>query len=111
MLQGIEEIRAFVGFLIAPRHFARHGSSLSYFHCLSAVGRLPDGNKGAAHISDIFYRMSFNDKVTLALIGRTLWAGAVQIALAEVIPEKGHPPHFPTYASKTSKVPNGEYFR
>lgn len=31
-------------------------------------GRLPDGDKGANHIRDIFYRMGFNDQETVALI-------------------------------------------
>jgi hypothetical protein len=31
-------------------------------HC-PPDGRLPDGDKGAAHIRDIFYRMGFNDQV------------------------------------------------
>lgn len=31
-------------------------------------GRLPDGDKGASHIRDIFYRMGFNDQEIVALI-------------------------------------------
>lgn len=32
-------------------------------------GRLPDGDKGAAHVRDIFERMGFNDQEMVALIG------------------------------------------
>lgn len=32
-------------------------------------GRLPDGDKGAAHVRDIFYRMGFNDQEIVALVG------------------------------------------
>ncbi|KAH8921217.1 class II peroxidase [Atractiella rhizophila] len=32
-------------------------------------GRLPDGDKGAPHVRDIFYRMGFNDQEIVALIG------------------------------------------
>jgi len=32
-------------------------------------GRLPDGDKGAQHIRDIFYRQGFNDQEIVALIG------------------------------------------
>lgn len=32
-------------------------------------GRLPDGDKGADHIRDIFYRMGFNDQEIVALVG------------------------------------------
>eukprot|EP00210_Caulerpa_lentillifera_P000998 g961.t1 len=32
-------------------------------------GRLPDGDKGAAHIREIFYRMGFNDREIVALSG------------------------------------------
>lgn len=32
-------------------------------------GRLPDGDKGAKHIRDIFYRMGFNDQEIVALSG------------------------------------------
>ncbi|CAF1313480.1 unnamed protein product [Didymodactylos carnosus] len=32
-------------------------------------GRLPDGAQGAAHIRDIFYRMGFNDREIVALLG------------------------------------------
>jgi len=33
------------------------------------VGRLPDAEKGAQHIRDVFYRMGFNDQEIVALIG------------------------------------------
>ena len=32
-------------------------------------GRLPDGDKGQDHIRDIFYRLGFNDREIVALIG------------------------------------------
>ena len=32
-------------------------------------GRLPDGDKGASHIRDIFYRMGFDDREIVALCG------------------------------------------
>lgn len=32
-------------------------------------GRLPDGSKGASHVRDVFYRMGFNDREIVALIG------------------------------------------
>ena len=32
-------------------------------------GRLPDGDKGASHIRDIFYRMGFDDREIVALSG------------------------------------------
>lgn len=32
-------------------------------------GRLPDGNKGADHVRSIFYRMGFNDREIVALVG------------------------------------------
>lgn len=32
-------------------------------------GRLPDGDKGASHIRDVFYRMGFDDRETVALCG------------------------------------------
>lgn len=32
-------------------------------------GRLPDGDKGADHVRDIFYRMGFNDQEIVALVG------------------------------------------
>jgi cytochrome c peroxidase len=32
-------------------------------------GRLPDGDKGAAHVRDVFYRMGFNDQEIVALCG------------------------------------------
>lgn len=35
----------------------------------SPDGRLPDGDKGAAHIRDIFYRMGFDDQAIVALSG------------------------------------------
>lgn len=35
----------------------------------SPDGRLPDGDKGAAHLRDIFYRMGFNDQEIVALSG------------------------------------------
>jgi cytochrome c peroxidase len=35
----------------------------------SPDGRLPDGDKGAQHIRDIFYRMGFNDQEIVALSG------------------------------------------
>ena len=35
----------------------------------SPDGRLPDGDKGAQHIRDIFYRMGFDDRGIVALSG------------------------------------------
>ena len=35
----------------------------------SPDGRLPDGDKGAQHIRDIFYRMGFDDRAIVALCG------------------------------------------
>lgn len=35
----------------------------------SPDGRLPDGDKGAQHVRDIFYRMGFNDQEIVALSG------------------------------------------
>ena len=35
----------------------------------SPDGRLPDGDKGAQHIRDIFYRMGFDDQGIVALSG------------------------------------------
>lgn len=32
-------------------------------------GRLPDAEKGPQHIRDIFYRMGFNDREIVALLG------------------------------------------
>jgi len=32
-------------------------------------GRLPDAAQGAAHVRDVFYRMGFNDREIVALIG------------------------------------------
>lgn len=32
-------------------------------------GRLPDGDKGASHVRDIFYRMGFDDQEIVALVG------------------------------------------
>lgn len=32
-------------------------------------GRLPDGDKGPAHVRDIFYRQGFNDQEIVALVG------------------------------------------
>lgn len=32
-------------------------------------GRLPDANRGADHVRDIFYRMGFNDQEIVALVG------------------------------------------
>jgi catalase (peroxidase I) len=32
-------------------------------------GRLPDGDKGAQHVRDIFYRQGFNDQEIVALVG------------------------------------------
>lgn len=37
-------------------------------HC-TPDGRLPDGDKDAAHVRDIFYRMGFNDQEIVALMG------------------------------------------
>ena len=36
----------------------------------SPDGRLPDGDKGAQHIRDIFYRMGFDDRGIVALSGK-----------------------------------------
>jgi catalase (peroxidase I) len=33
------------------------------------VGRLPDASKGAQHVRDVFYRMGFQDKEIVALVG------------------------------------------
>jgi len=33
------------------------------------VGRLPDATKGADHVRDVFYRMGFNDREIVALVG------------------------------------------
>ena len=35
----------------------------------SPDGRLPDGDKHAAHLRDIFYRMGFDDRGIVALSG------------------------------------------
>ena len=35
----------------------------------SPDGRLPDGDKGAQHVRDIFYRMGFDDRGIVALLG------------------------------------------
>ena len=37
-------------------------------HC-PHIGRLPDGEKGAQHLRDVFYRMGFNDQEIVALSG------------------------------------------
>lgn len=37
-------------------------------HCPS-LGRLPDGNLGAQHLRDVFYRMGFNDREIVCLSG------------------------------------------
>lgn len=38
-------------------------------HVALPDGRLPDGDKGAPHVRDIFYRMGFNDQEIVALCG------------------------------------------
>lgn len=38
-------------------------------HVALPDGRLPDGDKGAGHVRDIFYRMGFNDQEIVALVG------------------------------------------
>ena len=32
-------------------------------------GRLPDGDKGAQHMRDVFYKMGFDDQEITALVG------------------------------------------
>lgn len=53
-----------------PFTFGRTDASGPAVGCpASGWGRLPDGALGADHIRDVFYRMGFNDREIVALIG------------------------------------------
>jgi len=52
-----------------PTRFGREDAKSAAESVESQVGRLPDGDKGASHLFDVFYPKGFDDKAIVALSG------------------------------------------